>query len=617
MGKIEKRFTEGQKRQNVKEQSQTAEQLNIGINTGMKNGVNDEINSANTCMSRREILKYSGMAGSAFFLNGFLGGSLANATQKIYQKPECKTLTGGTLRSTSVLDNATISAGSPISHISAADYFGKEFNGDEIDKTHEIFWNIEEYIKSKGGLPEPQEFAPVVIVGGGLSGLLSAYYMQDQSPIVLESAKQFGGNCKGESTQSNQETIFSIGAAYITKPDEGSDVEKLLKDLNLFDQFREEKSDEAQVLLKGKMLKSFWEGESDVAAKQEFLKIHDELKNILENNYPEIPESEDMANQKMMNELDQITFADWLKFKWGEVHPHIKEYFQLYCWSSFGGSIDEISAAQALNFLAPETDSVYAFPGGNAAIAQALYERLMQKLKANSLRTQAMVIDIIERDQDIIVTYVDSEGELHSIRTSKCIVASSKMIAKTIIPGMPAAQKKACEEITYRAYIVANVLVEKPFQSPCYDLYCLKGEMPQSPTALNPPKRGFTDICFGSWAQADQAEYSILTIYKPLPYQGALQFLFSEFSHEKHKKIITDALVDYLPLMNTTADKIRGMRLTRWGHAMPLAYKGLISSGVLAQARAPINNKIFFANQDNWANPSFETAIMSAIACAQ
>jgi hypothetical protein len=54
------------------------------------------------------------------------------------------------------------------------------------------------------------------------------------------------------------------------------------------------------------------------------------------------------------------------------------------------------------------------------------------------------------------------------------------------------------------------------------------------------------------------------------------------------------------------------LRISRWGHALPLAEKGLYNSGVLQRASAPIKDRIFFANQDNWANPCFETAVSAA-----
>jgi protoporphyrinogen oxidase len=557
-------------------------------------------------LNRRNLIKLSTFSLSGFLIENSLNSSIAGAAQNIIAK-----LNPQALKPTSNTNNPLLNdLKSPITNIQMQDLYSTDFNGDEINKSHEILWNIDGFIKSKGGLPKPTESCNLVIVGGGISGLLSAYYLQDQSPIILDSAKQFGGNAKGEIIN---DVKYSIGTAYISKPEEGSATETLLKDLDLLNDIREEMSEEAQVFMQNRFLKEFWQGESDKQVKQQFIQIYSDLKTILENNYPDITDNEDVENLKRITELDSLSFEEWMTKQWGTVHPHIREYFQLYCWSSFGGSIDELSAAQALNFLAAETDTICAFPGGNGAITEALFKQLSVKLGSHSLRSQAIVIDIREQNDDVLVTYVDANENLQAIKTKKCIVASPKMIASRIIPEMPIQQKKACEEITYRAYIVANVLVAKPFTSPCFDLYCLNTEVPESPTAMNPPKRAFTDICFGSWAQEDKTDYSVLTIYKPLPYQGARQFLFADYAHDKHKKIIMESLENFLPYFNTSIDKVQGVRLTRWGHALPLANKGMLNSGVLEQARAPINSKIFFANQDNWANPCFETALASVL----
>jgi hypothetical protein len=45
---------------------------------------------------------------------------------------------------------------------------------------------------------------------------------------------------------------------------------------------------------------------------------------------------------------------------------------------------------------------------------------------------------------------------------------------------------------------------------------------------------------------------------------------------------------------------------------MPVAKAGLISTGVLEKAHQPIGNRIFFANQDNLANPAIESCFAEA-----
>ena len=88
----------------------------------------------------------------------------------------------------------------------------------------------------------------------------------------------------------------------------------------------------------------------------------------------------------------------------------------------------------------------------------------------------------------------------------------------------------------------------------------------------------------------------------------AQQYLFSPTLLEKYTSRIQKALGPFLSKSGKTWDDIEGIRLTRYGHSVAVAGYGDIASGLLERAHQPINNKIFFANQDNWANPCFETS---------
>ena len=498
---------------------------------------------------------------------------------------------------------------SPIAFLKKNETSSFDFNGDDITRSHDLLWNIQAHFAKKGGRPEPTENTDVVIVGGGISGLMSAYLLKDKNFILLEQDQRFGGNSKAENFEGSE---FSIGAAYICQPEVGSTIDQLLEDLDLKKTMRPEQSDETSVFYQDKVARSFWQGSTDTEARSEFLKIHAELRRILDEEYPDFPESESQMDYQKVLELDQMTFADWLKSHFGEVHPHVLEYFQLYGWSSFGGSIDELSAAQMLNFITAETDTILAFPGGNAAIAQKIYEKIIGLKKPSQIQSRSIVLDVRTVGDFVEVTYENAQGELKTIQSKTCIFAAPKMIAPYVFPTLPKEQLAAIKKISYRGYIASNIIIKKPFQSPSFELYCLRGEVPEAPRAMNQGDRHFTDICFGTWAQKDQVNYGVLTLYKAFPFDGARQFLFSPQAHEKHKSRMLAQAEPILKSLNLVPEDILGTRLTRWGHSLPLAKVGLIASGVLQIASQDYDNKIFFANQDNWASPCFEASIGEA-----
>jgi hypothetical protein len=496
---------------------------------------------------------------------------------------------------------------SPIQKIAKNNVNSLDFNGDNINRPHDILWNVDGYLLKNGGIPAPSEKRKLVIVGGGMSGLISAYKLQHLDPLILEQDVCFGGNSKGEDFE---QSLLSIGAAYITIPDQNSGIELLLKELGLFLDFKKENDDDVKFSFQNKLMKNFWQGASDPARALEFIKVEKELRRIFEEAFPDVPWNvHSKITEAEFNRLDSISFEKWLAQTFGDVHPHIMEYFQLYCWSSFNASLDELSAAQALNFIACEVNGVLALPGGNAAITQRLFERLMESTSPNSLRAGAMVLRVeAKKENEVWITYEDEQKKIHTIVSEFCIVASPKFVAKHIVMGIPKEQSSVMDLINYRGYLVCNAIYEGALKSPAFDVYCMEGSMPSSPSALKPPKRSFSDVCFGSWAAADHCDYGVITVYKSLPYDGARQFLFNPGSHDKHKNFILNELPAFAKTCGIDHSKLKGVRMTRWGHSIPVAATGLISSGKLALMNRPIMNSIYFANQDNWANPAFECA---------
>jgi hypothetical protein len=265
-----------------------------------------------------------------------------------------------------------------------------------------------------------------------------------------------------------------------------------------------------------------------------------------------------------------------------------------------------------LNFVLAENDGVVAFPGGNAAIAQALFDDLKKNLGQNSLRSECLVIKVKTTADGVLIYYLDPNNKLKSIFTKKVIMACQKFVAKRVCVDMPSDQVQAIESMSYRAYLVGNAIYKKTVPSQGFDLYCYEGERPEEPRAMAPMKRNFTDFIMANWANHDSSEGTILTIYRPLPFDGARQFLFNPAAHDKHLSLIKDGLKFFEKELGLVSSDLQGVRMTRWGHALPVAQVGFFSSGLAEIVNRNIQGKIFFANQDNYSNPSFE-ACLSAV----
>jgi len=483
-----------------------------------------------------------------------------------------------------------------------------DFNGDDINRPHDILWDIEGYVSAHGGWPQAERHEKIVVVGGGMAGLLSTYFLKDHKPLLLEQDSKIGGNSKGEIYN---KSMYSIGAAYVTVPDEGSSIQTFFKNIGLLDKSRVEEAEQVKFLYKNEFTKGFWQGATDPARAHEFVAVADELKRIYDNEYPDIPwTSETAMSLNEWKALDQISFQQWLSKKWPNLHPHILEFFQLYGWSSFNGSIDELSALQMLNFITAETVGIWAFPAGNSLITYSIHKELEKN--QCPVESLAFVVQVKTNAAGVLVTYVDSKNQLKAIQCDQCVVAAPKFVANKIVPELSDEQQRLIEKISYRGYLVANVILNRNVPSEGYDIFCLSGSMPEAPLAFDPPVKGFTDVVFGSWAQSDNVDQSVLSLYRPLPYDGARQFLFNPAAYEKTKLQIAPDLKAFLTAKDLSESDIKGIRLTRWGHSLPVAHTNLLASGTLDTINKNIKNKIFFANQDNFANPAFETAFAAA-----
>lgn len=473
--------------------------------------------------------------------------------------------------------------------------------GDHDMAAHEVFWDKDGFLKKHGGLPAPSKAYDTVIIGSGISGLTSAYQRRGEKVLLLEGHPQMGGNSKAEKFQN---LSMSLGAAYINVPSAGDPLDLFLKELGVSKHLRREEEKDFTVQCKGELMKDFWNyGE-------EFRRVRDRFLDLYENDYPELPvyPEYDVSKRAGLNAMDKLTFAQWAKQEIGETDPRITEFFHQYCWSSFGGEPDELSAAQVAGFISSDLHGTQALPGGNAVIADAIYQRL--KTSKVEMINGSFAVNVKNLGGSAEVTYFEDDKRLITVTAKKVIVAAPKLVAKHLVEDLPAKQYEAMRSLRYRAYLVANILLKKQVPSIGYDVYALHGKIPYS-AKRDIDERGFCDIVFADWANNDQSHKSALTLYIPQPYDGAQQFLFSAGAFEKHKGRILKNLTPWLKNLSITENDIEGFRMSRVGHGIPVAKAGRIADGSFELAHQDFG-PISFVHSDNWGNPCLETAFYCA-----
>jgi phytoene dehydrogenase-like protein len=449
-----------------------------------------------------------------------------------------------------------------------------------------------------------------------MSGLLSGYYLRKYNPVLLEQDDRFGGNSKGESWEGID---YSIGAAYIAYPEEGSANELLFKDLGLLKKMKK-KPKEDPFVINNKLVENFWEGVSAPKYKYQF-KIFNELlsaiyKNRGEAAFPEIP-THDLTMRSYIDQLDVLSIHDYLKDKLGEdLHPHLLTSLEYYCWSTFGAGSLDVSAASGINFLAGDFAQMTTLPGGNAGITEQLWLRLKDSLGLENLRSASTVVKVsVQKNNKVHVCYSDRNGQLKTIEAKAVVMACPKFIVNKILDEIEPERVAAIKRLEYNSYLVANVWITEPCKSDFYDLFLLgSGEqLNLKDIKNNSAENPTTDIILANYATTETTDKTVFTFYRPIPYKGGRMEIFNDNAWEDYKLEFEDIIEEIVcKTLGYSETNIHNIRIARWGHPMPVSKPGLISEGVVDVLQAPFRDRVFFIEQDNWALPSFETCSAEA-----
>lgn len=495
----------------------------------------------------------------------------------------------------------------------AALAFSSGFIGDDYRRPHDIILDRESVLRGLPGgvLPEPDERVPVVVVGGGLAGLASAYLLRDLHPVLLEQDPRFGGNSKGERWRNS---TYSIGAAYFIQPDEGDELDRLYEEIGIKGMYRlVERVDPVEY--RGKVYRSFWEGEAAPGSEAAYAAYAEKIREWTGDDYPDIPIVEE-DRRAAVDELDRRSLKDvvteWLG---GSVPESMRAALQNYCYSSLGAGWEDVSAAAGINFLAGEEFGECVLPGGNAAIARAFLRALKADGDATRLRTGCVAFEVKRTPEGVRVAYVDRDGRVRTLLAKTAVLACQKFVVKHVLADIEPDRLKAIEELRYHGYLVVDVLLRKEIEDDFYDLYMLRdGKVLDTPGAPPLPTR-VTDVIRGNWARRERVPgESVLTLYWPIPFaSGREEILFDRDAWDLLRPEVEKQVLEILPLLDVDPDQVEQVRMARWGHAVPVAAVGLIARGIPDVLRRPVDERIFFVNQDNWALPAIETCLTEAL----
>ena len=347
----------------------------------------------------------------------------------------------------------------------------------------------------------PEEHYDLVVVGGGISGLASAYFYRKSRPdariLILDNHDDFGGHAKRNEFRINGETRIGYGGTEsIDTPSSYSQVAKdLLVDVGIdvqkFYEAFDQKLYRSMGLSKGIVFDADTYGERKLVvgynkipweefaaktpmsgqAKKDLVRLWTEKKDYL-------PGLTDAEKHKKLRRVSYEAFLrDYVK-----VDPQVLAMFRRWGMSFWCVGTDEIPATSVQSYdggmpglnhtLTREGHRgdepyIFHFPDGNASVARLLVRKLVPEAVPGStmedvvtaridyskldrsgrdvrirLNSTAVHVEHAEGGSAVDVTFAHG-NDAHTVRADRCILAGYNGAIPFLCPELPAEQKEA------------------------------------------------------------------------------------------------------------------------------------------------------------------------------
>ncbi len=439
----------------------------------------------------------------------------------------------------------------------------------------------------------------ILIVGGGIAGLSSAYQLKDHDFLLFELSDAVGGSSSGGIYKN---TPLCYGAHYdLSYPSNyGEEVLHMLEELNLiqYDMFSDSwkfvdkkylisKNNESQTWAYGDFRKDVL---PDEPGKADFIALMQTFVGNMPMPTRLIPDA--------FHHLNEESFLDWLKKKIS-VSEQFIEGLDYHMKDDFGSGAASVSALAGIHYFACRPYGIkpvelFSPPEGNSYFIKKIHE----KLPKDQIYTSHIVKMIKEKEEGFEVEVIDAnKKEITKVSCRKIIYAGQKHALKFIFPrDFPLFQKNQ-----YAPWVVVNIILKRSWKN---DAFWQNEILSDDPSLL-----GFVD----SSAQFSPEESNrVLTVYYCFkPEEREMMSLI-----ETRKQIFVNQTIVRLEKYfdKSIFNLVEKVFITQMGHAMPIPMPGYLFTEA-NDFRSNVN--LVYAGVDNGRLPLLFEALDSGIVAAR
>ena len=468
---------------------------------------------------------------------------------------------------------------------------------------------------------------PVIIVGGGISGLSAGWKLNKagfQEFEICELEPEVGGVSRsGENSISS----FPWGAHYVPLPTEESRaVRELFEDLGVIESrtaaghpvYREESlcfSPQERLYIHGKWQEGFLPflgaTQRDLAQFHKFrdLVLHFKNRRGKDGRKSFAIPMERSSRDRDLLALDRISMLEFLR-KHGFDSVPLHWYVNYGCRDDYGCHYSQVSAWAGLHYFCSrdgggdgEESAVLTWPEGNGWIVKQLQNRLESRI-----RTDSLIYRLVNKGKEVWVdVYHPKEEASIRIRAQEVIWACPRIFAPHVMADDRRTDLEYLRQFYYSPWLVANLSLRS--------LPLTRSGVPIAwdNVIYDSPSLGYVVATHQSLAT--QVRKTVLTYYYAMVGESPVQ----ERTHllrRSWKDWVDFILKDLSGPHPEIRELVTHLDIFRWGHAMVQPRVGFVWGNPRRQAAQPRGN-IHFAHSDLSGFSIFEEAQYRGVFAAE